>query len=153
MSNKNENLTRTELAAKKQREREKYQVDISTLTPDTRLSKEQAATIAKVSVSTVKNWYLSGKLIANHPGGARRVTIRYQDLLDFLQNNEEYGVEDMSIERIEAKRKKLESTLQKKYEVELKKRGLPLTLPNPLYDPNIDPPEKEFYQMYKVVMD
>lgn len=145
--------TRTEQAEKEWREKEKYQIDISTLTPDTWLSKEQASTIAKVSVSTVKNWYLSGKLKANHPGGSRRVMIRYQDLLDFMEQSDEYGVDEMSIERIAAKRKKRESTLRKKHEAVLKAKGLPLTLPNPLFDPRTDPPEKEFFDMVKYAMD
>lgn len=153
MAKNGENLTRTELAEKERREKEKYQIDISTLTPDTWLTKEQAATIAKVSVSTVKNWYLSGNLKANHPGGSRRVMIRYQDLLDFMGKNDEYGVDEMSIERLTAKRKKLESTLRKKHEVALKAKGLPLTLPNPLFDPRTDPPEKEFFDMAKFAMD
>lgn len=153
MAKSEEKLTRTEKAEKERREKAKYEVDLSGLAPDSWLSKEQAATIAKVSVSTVKNWYLSGKLKSNHPGGARRVMIRYQDLLDFMKQNDEYGVDEMSIERITAKRKKLESTLRKKHEAVLKEKGLPLTLPNPLYDPNSDPPEKAFLYMYKLAMD
>jgi len=59
----------------------------SVIEPNAIYSREEAAQLLGVSLTTVKRWIIQGHLAASRPSGTRRVLIRGVYILNMLDQN------------------------------------------------------------------